>query len=177
MMISIRGQQLCHTGEVSVTLSKQIPFRDSAPSCGHEAGSYLRLIDSCITQLKPQENSRTCSESEEEEQALPPDRFRDSNHVTPWRIQGYLAHQKQPPRRTLQDYVQGPIVAIGRGGVSFERGTPVPTRPPSDGVCIPTHAMVEQELGPGEKGEARSLISQLDSRGEAGFLEHTARPP
>ena len=32
-----------------------------------EEGSYLRLIDSCITQLKAQEPSRTSNESKEEE--------------------------------------------------------------------------------------------------------------
>ena len=32
-----------------------------------KAGSYLRLIDSCITQLKDQGPSRTCNESKEEE--------------------------------------------------------------------------------------------------------------
>ena len=37
--------------------------------CGTEAGSYLRLIDSCITQLKAQGPSRTCNESTEEEEA------------------------------------------------------------------------------------------------------------
>jgi len=31
-----------------------------------EAGSYLRLIDFCITQLKAQGPSRTCNESKEE---------------------------------------------------------------------------------------------------------------
>ena len=36
---------------------------------GSEAGSYLRLIDSFITQLKAQGPSRTCNESEEEEEA------------------------------------------------------------------------------------------------------------
>jgi len=36
--------------------------------CGTEAGSYLRLIDSCITQLKAQGPSRTCNESTEEEE-------------------------------------------------------------------------------------------------------------
>ena len=35
---------------------------------GSEAGSYLRLIDSCITQLKAQGPSRTCNESKEEEE-------------------------------------------------------------------------------------------------------------
>ena len=34
---------------------------------GTEAGSYLRLIDSCITQLKAQGPSRICNESKEEE--------------------------------------------------------------------------------------------------------------
>jgi len=33
-----------------------------------EAGSYLRLIDSCITQLNAQGPSRTCNESKEEEE-------------------------------------------------------------------------------------------------------------
>ena len=37
--------------------------------CGTEAGSCLRLIDSCITQLKAQGPSRTCNESKEEEEA------------------------------------------------------------------------------------------------------------
>ena len=35
---------------------------------GSEAGSYLRLIDSCIAQLKAQRPSRTCSDSKEEEE-------------------------------------------------------------------------------------------------------------
>ena len=33
-----------------------------------EAGSHLRRIDSCITQLKAQGPSRTCNESKEEEE-------------------------------------------------------------------------------------------------------------
>ena len=44
---------------------------DAAPQdwrgCGSEEGSYLRRIDSCITQLKVQGPSRTCNESAEEE--------------------------------------------------------------------------------------------------------------
>ena len=40
---------------------------------GSQAGSYLRLIDFCITQLKAQGPSRTCNESkEEEEEETPP---------------------------------------------------------------------------------------------------------
>ena len=34
-------------------------------------GSYLRLIDSCITQLKAQGPARTCNESKEEEDGQP----------------------------------------------------------------------------------------------------------
>jgi len=37
-------------------------------SCSSASGSYLRLIDSCITQLKAQGPSRTSNESEEEEE-------------------------------------------------------------------------------------------------------------
>jgi len=37
---------------------------------GSEEGSYLRLIDSCITQLKAQGPSRTCNESKEEEEGV-----------------------------------------------------------------------------------------------------------
>jgi len=33
---------------------------------GSEAGSYLRLIDSCISKIKAQGPSRTCNESKEE---------------------------------------------------------------------------------------------------------------
>ena len=36
---------------------------------GSETVAYLRLIDSCITQLKAQGPSRTCNESKEEEEA------------------------------------------------------------------------------------------------------------
>ena len=35
---------------------------------GFEVGSYLRLIDSCVTQLKAQGPSRTCNECKEEEE-------------------------------------------------------------------------------------------------------------
>ena len=34
---------------------------------GSEAGSYLRRIDACITQLQAQGPARTCNESREEE--------------------------------------------------------------------------------------------------------------
>jgi len=35
--------------------------------------------------------------------------------------------RNNPPRRTLQkDYTQGPMVVLGGGAVSYERGAPVP---------------------------------------------------
>jgi len=41
-------------------------------------------------------------------------------------LQGYLAHKKTPPPRTLQEpYAWGPMVVLGGGAVSYERGTPV----------------------------------------------------
>jgi len=39
---------------------------------GAETGSYLRLIDSCITQLKAQGPSRTFDQSKEEEEEVTP---------------------------------------------------------------------------------------------------------
>jgi hypothetical protein len=40
-------------------------------------------------------------------------------------LQGYLAHKKPPPPRTLQQaYAYGPVVVLGGGLVSYERGTP-----------------------------------------------------
>ena len=84
-----------------------------------EAGSYLRLIDSCITQLKARGPSRTCNESKEEEGEAPVPlgavAFLPQKAEV---LQGYLAHKKQRPPRTLQsDYAQGPMVVPGKGAV------------------------------------------------------------
>ena len=38
--------------------------------CGNDEGSYLRIMDSCFTQLKAQEPSRTCTERKEEEEEV-----------------------------------------------------------------------------------------------------------
>ena len=60
--------------------------------------SYLRLVDSCITQIKAQGPSRTCNESKEEVVHLPTHRQLHS-----WdQLQGYLAHKKLLPPRTIQ---------------------------------------------------------------------------
>ena len=40
--------------------------------------------------------------------------------------QGYLAHKKHPPPRTLQKgYTGGPMVVLGGNAFSYERGTTV----------------------------------------------------
>ena len=46
--------------------------------CGNEAGSYLRLTDSCFTQIKAPGPSRTCNESQNEEEEFRPRGVRDS---------------------------------------------------------------------------------------------------
>ena len=54
-------------------------------------------------------------------------RSEQSGHLRSYTLQGYLAHEKQPPSRTLQhDYVSGPVVALegrrppsARGGATF----------------------------------------------------------
>ena len=52
-----------------VTASQRFPAKaENRGVVVTEAGSYLRLIDSCITQLKAQGSSRTFNESEEEEE-------------------------------------------------------------------------------------------------------------
>jgi len=47
---------------------EEVPRVREAMELRTEKGSYLRLIDSCITQLKPQGPSRTCNESKAEEE-------------------------------------------------------------------------------------------------------------
>ena len=58
---------------VKSTVSSQFKNNHFTEMCsGSEAGSYLRLIDSFITQRKAQGPSRTCNESKEEEVFIPP---------------------------------------------------------------------------------------------------------
>ena len=41
-------------------------------------------------------------------------------------LQGYLAHKQQRQPSTLQyDYIYVPVVVLGGGAVSYERGYPV----------------------------------------------------
>ena len=63
------------------TRSPKPETRNRVEMCsGSQAGWYLRLIDSCFTQLKAQAPSRTCNESkeEEEENAKTGSRFKEA---------------------------------------------------------------------------------------------------
>ena len=59
---------------------------ETPPRCGTEAGSYLRLIDACITQLKAQGPSRTCNESKEEEEVCPRHRSAPQTFIPKFRL-------------------------------------------------------------------------------------------
>jgi len=64
----IPGRCYLHTG--SVYEGTNLTTWVTTGRLPSEAGSYLRSIDSCITQLKAQGPSRTCNESKEEEDYL-----------------------------------------------------------------------------------------------------------
>ena len=54
---------------LSAWLGSQFKNNHFTKMCiGSEAGLYVRLIDSCITPLKAQGPSRTCNQSNEEEE-------------------------------------------------------------------------------------------------------------
>ena len=66
---------------------------------GSEAGSYLRLVDSCITQRKAQGPYGTCNESKEEEEE-------ESNWARAVRhIQFFIESQLASMQLTLGPYV------------------------------------------------------------------------
>jgi len=107
-----------------------------------EEGSYLRLIDSCITQLKAQGPSRTCNESKEEakEGVWGPNRlgFRlrraaphTRSHCHPSRARVSRARRARPRARlgttqarlgTVQAVVGAVFVRGGGGRAGGERG-------------------------------------------------------
>ena len=62
--------EVCRAGHGGYCLVPDGGFRVSEMCCGTEAGSYLRLIDSCITQLTAHGPSRTYNESKEEEEEV-----------------------------------------------------------------------------------------------------------
>ena len=101
---------------------------------GSEAGSYLRLIDSCIAQLKAQGPFRNCHESKEEEEE---GRFRPGTLAQGGRrlLKGCL--QKLPVLNSplgLESFFHAPIrVSWCKGNSRFSnsanRKRPIPTGP------------------------------------------------
>ena len=68
MVVLARGVGVSY-GRGTPVLQAVRPNEVAEPVTHSEAGSYLRLIDSCITQLKAQAPSRTCNESKKEEES------------------------------------------------------------------------------------------------------------
>ena len=70
-------------------------------------------------------------------------------------LQGYLAHEKRSPRRTLQQlYVWGPVVILGGWVFFHERGTPV-TLPHA--IWAPPYMHSDQDNLHTVRGRARWL--------------------
>jgi len=84
--------------------------------CGTEAGSYLRLIDSCITQLKAQGTARTCKESKEEEE--------DSEAAGGAHCVSAGASGEQTASGRGERFRHTTHCRVLREAVSYERGTP-----------------------------------------------------
>jgi len=61
------GRRCCCTGAGLGLAASEGAYKGGE---GYEAGSYLRITDSCITQLKAQRPSRTCNESKEVERGM-----------------------------------------------------------------------------------------------------------
>ena len=63
-----RAVSLAYVSKHRIPLGPVLVFISEQPFFGLEAGSYVRLIGSCISQLEAQEPRRTCNESKEEEE-------------------------------------------------------------------------------------------------------------
>jgi hypothetical protein len=64
-LVQTKQPQISNIGEVPDKIKND---HLTEMCCGTEAGLYLKLMDSCITQLKAQGPSRTCNESKKEEE-------------------------------------------------------------------------------------------------------------
>ena len=66
MVVSLNSRLESNKSEDRAGEVRASPMLSGSCSTAQEAGSYLRLIESCITQLKAQGPSRTCNERKEE---------------------------------------------------------------------------------------------------------------
>ena len=94
---------------MSIFCSRGTPPRE-VPGVYHaEAGSYSRLIDSCITQLKAEGPSRTCSDSkgeEEEDMVSWTHLVPCVQHATSWKA-------GQSPRLSITHPQHGQVFLLG----------------------------------------------------------------
>ena len=108
-------------------------IKGRAQTCTPGDNSYLRRIDSCITQLKAQGPSRTCNESKEEDeegraQTCKPSATastRTCRAESGYRGTSLIRNSASlgPYSRTMHRTLWKPW--LGGGAVSYERGTPV----------------------------------------------------
>jgi len=64
--VQVAGSKLRRSLEANLVKFHSLKIREAIERLA--PGSYVRLIDACITQLKAQETSRTCNESKEQEE-------------------------------------------------------------------------------------------------------------
>ena len=115
-----KRHELAHSVLVIRRVSAHLHFTEMCS--GSETVAYLRLIDSCITQLKAQGPSRTCNESKEEEVLLTPCAARQAvqrskrpraigaphgrKHIQTtavlWQDESFGATRKVPPSLTIR---------------------------------------------------------------------------
>ena len=102
MAVSLNSRLVSNKVEEEVTSFTSLQNRGVVVT---DAGSYLRLIDSCITQLKAQGPSRTCNESKEEEKKknLPNARGKVNTRRESRQKVRKLTHATFPLRQTRPD--------------------------------------------------------------------------
>ena len=101
--------------EVPILGGPDIENHSTELCSGSEVGSYLRITDSCTTQLKAQEPSRTCNESKEESRRVPLDL------IITTRVQAVMM-KLQKLEVFLLGCLRIPLDRIGRVGVGVGVG-------------------------------------------------------
>ena len=129
-----------------------------------EAGSYLRLIDFCITQLKAQGPSKTCNESKEAEEEGGP-LFGPAAHLHRLRTSSARLRTGVPPRARFRT-VFFPWARFRTGFTPGACAAVVLGVQEGDGVVAPG---AEKGLGGGCCGGAREPYQALDLVEGLGF--------
>ena len=136
---------------------------------GSEAGSYSRLIDSCITQLKAQGPSRTCNESKDERKEEVDQR-------------GVVGRQEDPPRSVRCSHLKRepagyePFELDGRSLPTRSPPRPEEPCPPFRTIPLPSERNVKRFRG-GLVFKAHRPFVSLNSRLEINKEEEKNYPP